>query len=236
MAAASKIWVENHFFKTETAAAVISLESYPVIRNITGPSGTLSTWGLPDTVTVDAVLYELAARNKTNIKEADAASNKTTHESEYQHQPRFADTSSAHHFAEAEHNFSLSGVPTWALIFWLYVIAPMVFVLVNWESARLGLADLNARLPQTESLAEMRKFIRTELSGRPGDIRLVKGKNVRLRKGPGMKEKVILLLPPDAVVVVLGKDNRTWLYVSYEHQGHMIDGYISTKLLKRVIN
>ena len=45
---------------------------------------------------------------------------------------------------------------------------------------------------------------------------------------------MILILPPDAPVVVLGKEDRTWLYVSYEHQGYMIDGYISTKRLRKV--
>ncbi|MCY1557995.1 hypothetical protein D9M68_948910 [compost metagenome] len=110
----------------------------------------------------------------------------------------------------------------------------MVFVVVNWESARQGLADLNARLPQTESFAGIRNFIRSEFTGKPGDIRLVKGINVRLRTGPSLKSDIILNLPPDALVVVLSKEDSTWLFVSYEHQGYMLDGYVSTKFLKKL--
>lgn len=110
----------------------------------------------------------------------------------------------------------------------------MASVIVHWEDLRQGLVDLNARFPQTESFAEVRNFIRTELAGKPGDIRLVKGSDVRLRLEPSMKSEVILLLPSDAPVIVLDKENRTWLFVSYEHQGYIVDGYVSTKFLKKV--
>lgn len=60
------------------------------------------------------------------------------------------------------------------------------------------------------------------------------GANVNLRAGPGMKSEVLLHLPKESIVVVLGKENRTWLLVSYEHQDYMIDGYVSTTYLKKV--
>lgn len=49
-----------------------------------------------------------------------------------------------------------------------------------------------------------------------------------------MKSEVLLHLPKESIVVVLGKESRTWLFVSYEHQGYMIDGYVSTTYLKKV--
>lgn len=128
----------------------------------------------------------------------------------------------------------LSEVPNWLLYLWLICITPAFAVLTNWEAMRVGLVDINARLPQTSSFADLRRFIRSNLAGKPGDIRLVAGSEVRLRIAPGMKSDVILTLPKNAPVVVLGKEDRTWLYVSYEHEGFILDGYVSTKFLKRV--
>jgi len=129
---------------------------------------------------------------------------------------------------------SLVLIPTWFLVLWLNFIFFAGFLLVEWDSVRANLVDMNARLPQSESFFEVRNFIRTELAGKPGDVRLVMGTDVRLREGPGMKSDVIMLLPRYAPVVVLGKEDRNWLFVSYEHEGYVIDGYVSTKLLKKV--
>ena len=124
----------------------------------------------------------------------------------------------------------LSAIPTWFL--WL-VLNLLLTSLCQWEQIRTSVVDLNARLPQTESFYEIRNFIRKELSGKPGDIRLVKGSKVNLREDPSMKAAVILKLPENTPVVVRGKEDRTWLWVSYEHEGYWIDGYISTKHLKK---
>ena len=48
-----------------------------------------------------------------------------------------------------------------------------------------------------------------------------------------MKSDVLLHLPKESVVVVLAKEDRTWVLVSYEHQGFMIDGYVSNTYLKK---
>jgi hypothetical protein len=128
----------------------------------------------------------------------------------------------------------LSEFPTWLLYLWLCFFAPTLAVLANWEASRIALVDINARLPLTDSLAELRRFIRTNLAGKPGDVRLVTGSDVRLRVAPSMKSAVVLPLPKYAPVVVLGKEDRTWLFVSYEHEGFVIDGYVSTKYLKKV--
>jgi hypothetical protein len=128
----------------------------------------------------------------------------------------------------------LSIIPTWILYLWMICFAPALVVLTNWEAVRTGLVDINARMPQTKSIAEFRRFIHSNLAGKPGDIRLVTRSDVRLRVAPGMKSTVIMTLPQYAPVVVLGKEDRTWLYVSYEHEGFLIDGYISTKFLKKI--
>lgn len=104
---------------------------------------------------------------------------------------------------------------------------------MHWDSVRSNLVDLNARLPETELFADVRTFIRTEMAGKPGDFRLVTGTNVALRYEPGMKSGVILHMPKDAVVVVHGKEDRNWRFVTYEHQGFLIDGYVSTRFLKK---
>lgn len=106
-------------------------------------------------------------------------------------------------------------------------------VLIEWESIRMNLVDINARLPTTAHLSEVREFIRTELAGKPGDFRVVAGFNVALRVAPGMKSDVLLRLPYQAIVVVLEKEDRTWRYVSYELNGFVIDGYVSSKFLKK---
>ncbi|MNJ60616.1 Bacterial SH3 domain protein [compost metagenome] len=127
-----------------------------------------------------------------------------------------------------------SEIPTWLLYLWLICITPTLTVLTNWEAIRTGLVDINARIPQTHSFADLKRFISSNLAGKPGDVRLVTGSNIRLRVAPGMKSDVILTLPKYAPVVVLGKEDRTWLYVTYEHEGFLIDGYVSTKFLKKI--
>lgn len=233
MAAAASAWESNPAFKAAVAAAQ-SLPAHPRMRELAESTLALDRWGVSGALTVDAVLDELATRTVNPLEQTAEEPNQLPQEGEYQSSLGLADLYSIEVVTDTAPKQSLKGMPTWALLFWLYIVAPLVFVTVNWDSAREGLADMNARLPRTESLAEIRNFIRTELAGKPGDIRLVKGSNVRLREGPGMKSCVILLLPPDAIVVVLGKEDRTWLYVSYEHQGYMIDGYVSTKFLKKV--
>lgn len=233
MEAASGAWISSPSFKAAVAAAQ-TLQTYPRMEMLARSGLSLERWGVSDAVTVDAVLDELATRVGMPLEQSDEKVKSELSGGENHRSLEMAEFSSAEVVPESAPSQFLNRVPTWALFFWLYIVAPMVFVVVNWESARAALVDLNARLPQVESFVEIRNFVRTELAGKPGDIRLVKGENARLREGPGTKFDVILILPPDAPVVVLGKEDRTWLYVSYEHQGYMIDGYISTKRLRKV--
>lgn len=129
---------------------------------------------------------------------------------------------------------TLSRAPTWLLYLWLFCIVPALTVLTHWEDVRQGLVDMNERMPEAYSFASLRRFISSNLAGKPGDIRLVTGSDVHLRVAPGMKSEVLLTLPKYAPVVVLDKEDRTWLYVSYEHEGFLIDGYVSTKFLRKV--
>jgi hypothetical protein len=128
----------------------------------------------------------------------------------------------------------LSNIPTWFIRFVLHLLLHSIELLGQWEQIRESVVDINARLPQTESHSKIRNFIRTELSGKPGDIRLVTGSEVNLRVDPSMKSDIIITLPKNTIVVVQGKEDRTWLLVSYELQGYWIDGYISTKYLKKI--
>lgn len=133
-----------------------------------------------------------------------------------------------------ETNRNLALVPTWTLIFLIHALMLSAYLLENWDAIRLSIVDISARMPQTEIFSEVRKFIRTELAGKPGDVRLVRGTNVNLREHPSMKSQIIMSLPKNSPVIVLGKEDRTWLYVSYEHQGYWIEGYISTKHIIKI--
>ncbi|WP_161872025.1 SH3 domain-containing protein, partial [Pseudomonas sp. SG-MS2] len=131
-------------------------------------------------------------------------------------------------------NEVLSSIPTWLLRFLVHLT---IFYLANisqWESIRASVVDLNARLPQTKSPSKIRDFIRKELAGKPGDIRLVTGSDVNFRTDPSSKSEIILKLQKNSIVVVQDKENRNWLLVSYEIEGYWIDGYVSTKYLKKI--
>ncbi len=189
---------------------------------------------LPANLTFDVLVGELVARSNKNEVVYGAAGRLA---------PVVASTentvSTAHSFTvEVNPDFSpgprFSEIPTWLLYLWLICIAPTLTVLANWEAIRTGLVDINARMPQTHSFANLRRFISSNLAGKPGDVRLVTGSSVRLRVAPRMKTDVILTLPKYAPVIVLGKEDRIWLYVRYEHEGFMIDGYVSTKFLKKI--
>ena len=125
----------------------------------------------------------------------------------------------------------LSSIPTLTLIILLHIMVFIALRVENWEATRQSIVDINSRFPQTESFSAFRKFIRTELAGKPGDIRLTKGAGVPLRQSPSTKSGTILKLPENSVVIVLEKAGRSWLSVSYEHQGYWIEGYISNKQL-----
>lgn len=191
-------------------------------------------WGLSSTTTLEEVFEEFVIRTNASEEATSVALDPIVSDAGFESGLSISD----HYFIEllpAERpKPSLRSVPTWVLVVWMWLLCPPLYVIVNWESARVGLADLNARLPQTETLSGVRQFIRKELAGKPGNFRIVTGANVHLRAGPGMKSEVLLRLPKESIVVVLGKENRTWLFVSYEHQGYMIDGYVSTTYLKKV--
>ncbi|MFG8724989.1 SH3 domain-containing protein [Pseudomonas aeruginosa] len=215
-------------------AALRSLDLNPRISSAAAAALAFEKWGLNEAPTVDAVLDELATRSAEPAKQPAKESQLLFESGETQSSLGLGDEYQGKVVSSTTPKNSLTEIPTWALLVWLYILIPMASVIVHWEDLRQGLVDLNARFPQTESFAEVRNFIRTELAGKPGDIRLVKGSDVRLRLEPSMKSEVILLLPSDAPVIVLDKENRTWLFVSYEHQGYIVDGYVSTKFLKKV--
>ncbi|VII92448.1 hypothetical protein [Pseudomonas sp. FG-3G] len=171
-------------------------------------------------LTFDGVVGELVARAE---KSKDLASSRFT-ESSYVDGEVFAPIKRQ----------PLSSVPTWLLYLWLLAVLPMLTALASWEDIRASIVDINARIPQTITFVGIRNFIRAELAGKPGDVRLVMRSDVRLRSAPGLKSEVLMELPKYAPVVVLEKNNRTWLFVSYEHEGFFIEGYVSSKLLRKV--
>lgn len=121
-------------------------------------------------------------------------------------------------------------VPAWV---WFFLLT-MLQILSSWNDAREGLADIVARVPPTAPLAEMRKELRIQLSGKPGDYRMVKAKRLNLRAAPSMKGEVIIQLKEGDLVAVLAKEDRTWLNVMYKWDGVWIEGYVSTKHLRSV--
>ncbi|HFL7942767.1 TPA: SH3 domain-containing protein, partial [Pseudomonas putida] len=188
---------------------------------------------LPASLTFDVLVGELVARSNKNEDVHGSAGRLGTVVAGTESTVSTADLFTVEIYPDSSTGRKFSEIPTWLLYLWLICIAPMLTVLANWEAIRTGLVDINARMPQTHSFANLRRFISSNLAGKPGDVRLVTGSSVRLRVAPGMKSDVILTLPKYAPVVVLGKEDRTWLYVRYEHEGFLIDGYVSTKFLKK---
>jgi hypothetical protein len=232
IAAAARTWEESPSMKA-IAAAARAWEESPSMKAIAAAARALDKWDIPGGLTVDGVMDELAAR-RIDPEQPVAVPAHPQQGGEFQSSIALGGTFFCEVQTEATVGKSLATIPTWILLVWLYVLVPSLCLLVDWEAARASLVDLNARLPQTESVSGVRNFIRTELAGKPGDVRLVMGKDVNLRDGPGMTADVIMQLPRYAPVVVLGKEDRTWLFVSYEHEGYSIDGYVSTKFLRKV--
>lgn len=133
-----------------------------------------------------------------------------------------------------ENKNSLSSISTITLVILLHIIMFIALQIETWETTRQSIIDINSRLPQTQSFSNIRKFIRTELAEKPGDIRLTKDDEVQLRQDPGTKSETLLKLPKNSVVVVLEKTHRSWLFVSYEHQGYWIEDYVSNRQLIKV--
>ena len=188
---------------------------------------------LPGSLTFHELLSELVARSAGSMEQPPSVSIPDHVTADAESSVSIGDYYTGEIIPSPKTKPVLSEIPSWLLYLWLICILPALHVLNNWEAMRISLVDINARLPQTSSFSDIRRFIRSNLAGKPGDIRLVAGSDVRLRVAPGMKSAVILTLPKNAPVVVLGKEDRTWLYVSYEHEGFVLDGYVSTKFLKR---
>ena len=189
---------------------------------------------LPASLTFDALVGELVARSKKNENLHGSAARLDLGVASTENTVLTADLFTVEINPGPRAGPKFSEIPTWLLYLWLFCVVPTLTALANWEAIRTGLVDINARMPQTHSFANLRRFISSNLAGKPGDVRLVTASNVRLRAAPGMKSDVILTLPKYTPVVVLGKENRTWLYVRYEHEGFLIDGYVSTKFLKKI--
>ncbi|MGG6945488.1 UNVERIFIED_CONTAM: SH3 domain-containing protein [Pseudomonas aeruginosa] len=227
LARVAKAWETNPATKALVDSAQ-DFNDHPRISALAESGIAPEQWGVTDPITLEAVFTELSSR-----AESATVVSTPSQGGEVESSLAVLDSYTGEVISYSPAKHPLLGVPTWVMLLWLWLFAPAVYVIVNWESARAGLADLNARLPQTETLAGVRKFIRKELAGKAGDFRIVTGSDVRLRVAPGMKSEVLLHLPKESIVVVLGKEDRTWLFVSYEHQGYMIDGYVSTTYLKK---
>ncbi|WP_158247436.1 MULTISPECIES: SH3 domain-containing protein [unclassified Pseudomonas] len=229
-------------FNTAMAASISSLELIQSGTHSEAMAASISSLGLAqagkvskalENLNVEALLDELKGRAEFTEETRLDAGPSTQHTNLDQHATPHS-SSTTEEPSKKTKSVDLSCIPTWFLLFWLHFLLSSVDFATNWESLRQGIVDINARVPQTESFHDIRNFIRIELSGKPGDIRLVKGSNVNLREDPSMNSEVILQLPENAVVAVLGKEDRTWLLVSYEHEGYVLDGYVSTKFLKKV--
>jgi hypothetical protein len=201
---------------------------------LTGDHLELARHTIPNDITLRALLGELASRSPQIMDAPASASNLEQVSTEQIESVSIGDLYVGEVNPARNAKPTLSGAPTWLLYLWLLCIAPALAVLTHWEDVRQGLVDINERIPEEYSFSGLKRFIRTNLAGKPGDIRLVTGSDVRLRVAPGMKSDVLLTLPKHAAVVVLDKEDRTWLYVSYEHEGFLIDGYVSTKFLRKV--
>jgi|GEM_PF-5798752 len=117
----------------------------------------------------------------------------------------------------------------------LVLLTLIVWFLVNWNSARETVCDLNRRIPPSTSFSEVRKLIRTHLCGVPSAyVRIVSGNKVNLRVEPRMKANVITTLTKGKLVTVVSYDNPKWLNVSVEVEGHEIEGWVSRKYLKKI--
>jgi len=186
-------------------------------------------WGLSSTTTLNEVVQEFVGRF-TNSDDAPAGLHDLIPPgTDVQSSLEVSDFYHCEVIPPAPSKAPIQLVPTWIMLIWIV----LGWTAMHWDSVRSNLVDLNARLPETELLADVRTFIRTEMAGKPGDFRLVTGNDVALRYEPGMKSEVILHMPQDAVVAVHGKEDRTWRLVTYEHQGILIDGYVSARFLKK---
>lgn len=214
------------------SAGLQSFTDSPEVKALVDSASSLAPerWGLSSSTTLVEVLQELVVRTAASEEAPTDRPDQSGSEVGFESALSISDNYSIEIVQAKSPEQPICSVPTWILLVWIWFFS----LIVNWEDARTGLADINARLPQTETLKEVRQFIRNELAGKPGDFRIVTGANVNLRAGPGMKSEVLLHLPKESIVVVLGKENRTWMLVSYEHQGYMIDGYVSTTYLKKV--
>jgi hypothetical protein len=201
---------------------------------LTGDHLELARQTIPQDLTFKALISELASRSSTIVEAPTSSSDMELVSAEEIESVSIGDLYAGEVNPARNAKPTLSGAPTWLLYLWLLCIAPALAVLTHWEDVRQGLVDINERIPEKYSFSGLKRFIRTNLAGKPGDIRLVTGSDVRLRVAPGMKSAVLLTLPEHAAVVVLDKEDRTWLYVSYEHEGFLIDGYVSTKFLRKV--
>lgn len=117
----------------------------------------------------------------------------------------------------------------------LLLLILMIKALAQWNDVREGICDINGRLSPEAPLAEARKVVRTRLCGAPAAfVRIVSRDNVNLRSAPGMKSEVITQLPRGLAVAVVSRDDRDWLEVSIERDGHVIEGWVSRKYLIQV--
>ncbi|MBF8179713.1 SH3 domain-containing protein [Herminiimonas contaminans] len=150
--------------------------------------------------------------------------------SEYESDPKNWDTSTIY---ERTGGKSITDVSTQTLLIFLNIFILILTLLSNIQDAKNAVVSINAQLPVTESFSEMREYVWKTMAGKPGDARMVTGNNVNLREGPSMKSAVILPVKKNSIVVVIGKEDRNWLQVVYEHEGYTVIGYVSTKFLKK---
>ncbi|MGX9262523.1 SH3 domain-containing protein, partial [Pantoea dispersa] len=113
----------------------------------------------------------------------------------------------------------------------IYIILPTFFavrdeILMNLIKQQCLTSFLcETKKEQVKNLEEGRS---DELTYRDlNRIRVVRRDNVRLRTGPSMQANVIEVLPVNQPLLIMNRDNRTWLLVRTVLNGEEIEGWIN---------
>ncbi|MEN7463187.1 SH3 domain-containing protein [Pantoea dispersa] len=122
-------------------------------------------------------------------------------------------------------------VKKYFLLLFIYIILPTFFavrdeILMNLIKQQCLTSFLcETKKEQVKNLEEGRS---DELTYRDlNRIRVVRRDNVRLRTGPSMQANVIEVLPVNQPLLIMNRDNRTWLLVRTVLNGEEIEGWIN---------
>lgn len=122
-------------------------------------------------------------------------------------------------------------VKKYFLLLFFYFILPTFFavrdeIFMNFIKEKCLTSFIcETKKEQLKNLAESRP---DELTYRDlNRIRVVRRDSVRLRTGPSMQAEVIEVLPVNQPLLVMNRDNRTWLLVRTVLNGEEIEGWIN---------